>query len=92
MAFSFPTNHMSTIIGTSHYVSRAAAELNYHRKEGGGDVESALSEGRIHIGKPATKPGETLFVKDGRYHINVQDADVSSTPRSRQRNGASAPQ
>lgn len=62
---------MSTIIGTSHYTSRAAADRNYSSKEGGGDVDAALAEGRIHIGKPPTKPGETLSVKDGRYHVTT---------------------
>jgi hypothetical protein len=59
---------MPTTIGTAHYVSRAAAEANYH-KEGGGCVETALKEKRIYIGKPPIKDGESLRVRDGRYHI-----------------------
>lgn len=57
--------------GTSHYRSereaRAAYPLTY---------EDAMLEGRIQIGKPTLKPGETLLVdEDGRYHIETPECD-----------------
>jgi hypothetical protein len=33
-------------------------------------LQEALKEGRISIGRPETKPGESLLIdKTGRYHI-----------------------
>lgn len=64
-----------TRIGTSHFVSRAAAE-RYYRDYGYSDVAEAvtrkLAEGEIHIGKPMTcEPDEriTLDAREGRYVI-----------------------
>jgi hypothetical protein len=32
-------------------------------------IDDKLNAGEIHIGKPATKPGETLSIEDNRYHV-----------------------
>lgn len=32
-------------------------------------VDRKLNEGEIHIGKPATKPGDVLTIEDNRWHI-----------------------
>lgn len=59
-------------IGTSHFVSFEAA-LAYYREYGYGRdvVARKLRDGEISIGKPEVKPIETLFVREGRYHIQV---------------------
>lgn len=61
--------------GTSHFVSRQAAE-RYYRDYGYADVAEAVSrkiaDGEIHIGKPVTcEPDEvvTLDQHEGRYFI-----------------------
>jgi hypothetical protein len=68
-------------IGTSHFVSRAAA-VRYYRAQGGEpDAEHAvkrkLAEGLIHIGEPALKPGQRLEqdASEGRYFIVEADTE-----------------
>jgi hypothetical protein len=52
-------------VGTHHYRSEAEARRNYN-----GDLDSALAEGRIAIGRPILKPGQRLLVDwSGRYFI-----------------------
>jgi hypothetical protein len=60
------------IIGTAHFVSRKAAE-RYYRDYGYGpaEVDLKIAEGEISLGKPEVKPFEELFVREGRYHIQV---------------------
>ena len=64
--------NMHTYHRTGHYVSEDAARRRYEQ-EGGGDVDLALKEGRIKIGPPPARPGETLEVREGRYHYVVPD-------------------
>jgi hypothetical protein len=60
-------------IGTAHFVSREAANRYYSEEYGFNkfDVARKLVGGEIYIGKPETKANEELFVRDGRYHIQV---------------------
>jgi hypothetical protein len=63
---------MTTMIGTSHFVSLMRA-LAYYEPYGldAADVKAKIEAGEIHIGKPTTKPGETLRLNDeGRYIIH----------------------
>jgi hypothetical protein len=68
--------------GTSHFVSRQAAE-RYYRDYGYSDVAEAvarkIADGEIHIGKPALLVGQTLSVipGEGRYQID----DEGQEPR-----------
>lgn len=59
--------------GTSHFVSRAAAERYYAACETdpARAVARKLADGEIHIGKPELKPGQRLSViaGEGRYQI-----------------------
>ena len=63
-----------TQVGTSNFVSRAAA-IKYYSDYGYADEEHAVSrklyEGEISIGNPPLKPGETLSIIDNgtRYAI-----------------------
>lgn len=59
-----------SIIGTNHFPSLAHA-LCYYRPQGFSkeDVKRKLDEKEIHIGKPETKEGETIFEKGFRWHI-----------------------
>jgi hypothetical protein len=59
-------------IGTAHFVSKAAA-VRYYREYGfsAADVERKLADGEIGIGMPSTKPDEELFVREGRYHLQI---------------------
>jgi hypothetical protein len=61
-----------TTFGTAHFVSKRAA-IRYYRDYGltPSDIDTKLSAGEIFIGKPEAKPLETLFVREGRYHIQV---------------------
>jgi len=64
--------------GTSYFVSHAAAVRYYRAYEGAGAkraVERKLSEGSIHIGKPALKPGEVLSVIDNGTRYQIREAD-----------------
>jgi hypothetical protein len=59
--------------GTSHFISRYAAE-QYYRPYGYQNLKEAvqnkLDTGEICIGRPDTKPGEhTEIDTDGRYWI-----------------------
>lgn len=69
-----------TITGTCYFPSYGAA-LRYYRPYLGVIVRGAqmvelrsfvdekLNAGEIHIGKPKLQPGQTLSIKDNRYHI-----------------------
>jgi hypothetical protein len=62
------------IVGTSHFVSRKAAiryYRDYHYPNTEAAVDRKLADGEISLGKPETKPDEDLFVREGRYHIQV---------------------
>lgn len=60
--------------GTSHFVSRRAAERYYSATEAdpAGAVARKLADGEIHIGPPALKPDQRLSVipGEGRYQID----------------------
>ena len=60
------------MIGTSYFVSFANA-VRYYREYGltAKDVADKEANGEIHFGKPETKPNEQIFVREGRYHIQV---------------------
>lgn len=71
---------MKTTTGTSHFVDLIAARRYYADQEpvGRGSrehvaklVAEKLNAGEIHLGKPATKPGETISIipGEGRYAI-----------------------
>jgi hypothetical protein len=67
-------NETMHIIGTAHFVSRKAAiryYRDYHYPNTEAAVDRKLAEGAIFIGKPEIKPIEQLFVREGRYHIQV---------------------
>lgn len=60
--------------GTSHFVSRSAAERYYSAYEAdpARAVARKLADGEIHIGKPMTcEPDETVTLdrSEGRYFI-----------------------
>lgn len=63
--------------GTSHFVSRSAAE-RYYKPYGYEDVAEAvtrkLAEGEIHIGKPALKPGQKLVTVDDGTRYAIEEA------------------
>ena len=66
---------MPTLIGTANFVSRRAA-LKYYRlyNEAGtnaAEVTRKENEGEIAYGPPKLKKGESLTVREGRYHINL---------------------
>lgn len=64
------------ITGTSYFPSIMDAE-NYYTPYWNSAkdrdftrwVRLKIASGEIHIGKPPLKPGETLFIKDNRYHV-----------------------
>lgn len=61
------------MIGTPYFKSRKAA-IRYYKDYGfnAQDVERKLTEGEIYIGfPPYVQANETVFVIDGRYHIQV---------------------
>jgi hypothetical protein len=65
-----------TITGTSYFPSPAHAESYYTPYwKGLSDfdfnkiIKEKIRSGEIHIGKPALKPGQTLFIQDNRYFI-----------------------
>ena len=68
-------------IGTSYFVSKAAAMRYYKRYNDKGygywrlanDVANKIINGEIHIGKPQTKKGEHLVLidDDTRYAIET---------------------
>jgi hypothetical protein len=57
-----------TITGTSYFPSLHDAYL-YYAQLNIDEVAYKIKMGEIHLGKPPLKPGETLFIKDNRYHI-----------------------
>jgi len=61
-----------TITGTNYFPSISDARI-YYSAYGYEDTISAVFNkiqlGEIHIGKPPLKEGDTLFIKDNRYHI-----------------------
>jgi hypothetical protein len=62
--------------GTSHFVSRLAAERYYsaYTSNSVSAVKRKLAEGEIHLGKPTLKEGETLSVGDNgtRYFVTTR--------------------
>ena len=66
---------MITITGTCYFPTIDSAIAYYHRQYS--DIYSVTKEivadkiksEEIYIGRPALKSGETLFIKDNRYHI-----------------------
>jgi hypothetical protein len=69
------------IIGTSHFVSVAAAVAYYRSqsphdspKEVRSDVESKIALEEISIGEPKIQTGESLCIVDGgRYAIETRE-------------------
>lgn len=59
---------MTTRTGTAHYVTYAAAKRHYPD-----DVDNALYEKRIFVGRPNYRSGQWLSVHDGRYFINEHE-------------------
>jgi hypothetical protein len=63
---------MTITTGTSHFVSKSAARRYYAYEDAkAADIDRKISEGLIHIGKPALKQGQRLTLIDGgtRYAI-----------------------
>ncbi len=62
------------IVGTSHFVSKAAA-LRYYRYEHATPetIERKLEAGLIHIGEPAVAPGQKLILIDDGTRYAVED-------------------
>jgi hypothetical protein len=67
-----------TIIGTSHFVSRRAANA-YYADYGftPADVSHKLAEGEIHIGPPACDPakGEKIGYTDAGRRYTIERAE-----------------
>ncbi len=61
-------------IGTSHFVSFNSA-LRYYAYEDATDtdIDRKISEGLIHIGKPALKPGQKLSTIDDGTRYAIED-------------------
>lgn len=65
---------MNTITDTCHFKSFNAA-LRYYKEQGfyptptAADITDKIYREEIKIGPPALKANQTLFVKEGRYHI-----------------------
>jgi len=57
-----------TLIGTAHFIDRAAA-VAYYVAYGldPAAVDDKLARGEIHLGKP---PARVVAVIDGRYHVD----------------------
>lgn len=63
------------IIGTSYFVSKAAAVRYYayeHATES--DIDRKLAEGLIHVGKPDLKPGDRLSTIDSGTRYAIEEA------------------
>lgn len=78
MSVSKPKGHvMTTRIGTSNFVSKAAA-INYYVDQGyDGDtaiqyVNSALADGSIHTGAPIIQAGERLVLIDCKRRYAIE--------------------
>lgn len=71
--------------GTSHFVSRQAAE-RYYRDYGYADVAEAvtrkIADGEIHIGKPALLAGQSLSIIPGEGRYQIDDAGQEPAPPS----------
>lgn len=65
--------------GTSHFISRAAAERYYRLQGGEPDARQAvtrkLAEGLIHIGPPELKPNQRLIKLDGGLRFGIEETD-----------------
>ena len=65
-----------TIIGTANFVSRAAALVYYRPYNEPGtnaaEVPRKEQDGEISYGEPKLKDGESLTVREGRYHIVIE--------------------
>lgn len=85
-------------IGTHHFISIAAA-IRYFANQGIGpeDVARKFDEGEIAIGRPATKPGDTVSIIDTgtRYAIDVLEdkmTDAIEVPEDKMTNDAGRPE
>ena len=58
-----------TITGTSYLPTMHDAYVYYYGQISLEEVLYKVKMGEIHLGKPPLKPGETLFIKGNRYHI-----------------------
>jgi hypothetical protein len=60
------------IIGTAHFVSRKAA-IRYYKDYGfdATDIDRKIRKHEIYIGKPIIVHGEEVFIRYGRYHVQV---------------------
>jgi hypothetical protein len=70
--FSYAMNYYRPYLGLPFYTGGDENPLKIKRgkdKDCYNWVADKISAGEIHIGKPPLKPGETLFIKDNRYHI-----------------------
>ena len=68
-------------IGTSYFVSRAAANRYYKPYgESAADVGRKLAAGEIHIGRPPRAAGESVGViaGEGRYYLLRENATVTT--------------
>ena len=63
------------ITGTSHFKSRESA-ISYYAEYGNdvSDVDRKIADGEIHIGKPQTKPGQSLGLIDEGRRYAIHDA------------------
>lgn len=65
------------MIGTSYFISKAAAN-RYYKSYGHSarDVAQMVAHGEIHIGRPVPKAGESVGIipGEGRYYILVEDS------------------
>ena len=69
---------MTLRTGTCHYVSAAHARRYYN-----GDLDSALAEGRVAVGRPHVPEGCTLRHDDcGRYWIYHDKPTTPAQPPS----------
>jgi len=67
-----------TMIGTSYFVSRAAA-IAYYRDYGvtAANVDRKMLAGEIHTGEPPLEPGDTLTtIDDGRRYAIIFASNV----------------
>ena len=67
---------MTTVTGTSHFVSRETA-IHYYAPYGYGaaDVDLKLAHGEIHISKPDLVYGKQRWIKiDGGLRYGIEEA------------------
>tara|TARA_R110002111_G_scaffold262758_1_gene340749 strand:- start:56739 stop:57218 length:480 start_codon:yes stop_codon:yes gene_type:complete len=61
---------METLAGTANFVSKWDAIQYYKNQEcDRTEVERKIKDSEIFIGPPSTLPGDTWFIKEGRYHV-----------------------